>query len=316
MIEAMYKGELIDRVEKQGRYKFLFYGDNKKIAVGKIDKIELICIDCKKIVERPYTAARLYRQYVCQSCNKKGSRNPFYGKEHTQDFKDKLSRERKGIWYVGEANAFYGKKHTEEVLEKIRNHPNVSQKGKDNPFYGKEHTQESIDKIVQANLEYRKNLTEEEKLKIKTKQSESHKKFNKENQEYVKQIKRKAARASHKSQLRYKKNKIEQMFHDLMNENGIEVEYSLIMNYFQYDFGNKVNKVLIEINGDYWHANPRFYGPGLKPINETQKNKIARDKEKLEWAKSKGFKLLTVWEYDLYNNPESVIKEVKNVIKL
>ena len=47
-----------------------------------------------------------------------GEGNPFYGKHHTEETKEKISKSRKGK-RAGEQHPFYGKHHTEETKEKI-----------------------------------------------------------------------------------------------------------------------------------------------------------------------------------------------------
>ena len=47
-----------------------------------------------------------------------GEGNPFYGKKHTEESKQKISENRKGKC-AGENHPMYGKKHTEEELEKM-----------------------------------------------------------------------------------------------------------------------------------------------------------------------------------------------------
>ena len=48
----------------------------------------------------------------------KGKNNPFYGKKHTEETKQKISKNRKGQC-SGENHHFYGKKHTQEELKKM-----------------------------------------------------------------------------------------------------------------------------------------------------------------------------------------------------
>jgi very-short-patch-repair endonuclease len=254
-----------------------------------------------------------------------GKNNHFFGRKHTQKTKDAISNAN-----TGNISAMRGRslldfmiiKHGEEEARKRwkakGDKHSIKMSGKNNPFYGKTHTNETIKKIIDGNRKFNENMLPEERESRSKERKETQQRLQRKDPDYYRLCKQKAAYVSHKAQSRYKKNKIEQMFHNMMIEHSIDVKYSLIMNFYQYDFGNKVNKVLFEINGDYWHANPKFYGSkkGLRPLNETQKNKIKRDKEKLEWAKSKGFRVVYIWEYDLYNNPEKVLKEVKNVIKI
>ena len=61
--------------------------------------------------------------------------------------------------------------------------------------------------------------------------------------------------------------------------------------------------LIIEINGDYWHANPIKYKEhdlmryGAKEITAGEKWK--QDKEKLDTARRLGYKTLTLWESDI-----------------
>jgi very-short-patch-repair endonuclease len=66
----------------------------------------------------------------------------------------------------------------------------------------------------------------------------------------------------------------------------------------------------------YWHANPRFYGKNLKKVNTIQQTKIDLDKVKHEFAASKGYEVVVVWEYDLYNNTQKVLEEINSAIKI
>lgn len=92
-----------------------------------------------------------------------GNNNPFYGKTHTEETKQvlsKLAKER-----IGEKNSFYKHKHSEETRQKIsqankgRKHTeeelkimSEKQLGEKNHFYGKCHTEESKEKIRKSKL--------------------------------------------------------------------------------------------------------------------------------------------------------------------
>ncbi len=73
--------------------------------------------------------------------NRKGINNPFYGKHHSKETKERLSELRKGC--IG---AFLGKKHSEETKKKIsENH-----KG----FMGRTHSEETKKKIKERLIPY------------------------------------------------------------------------------------------------------------------------------------------------------------------
>lgn len=72
-----------------------------------------------------------------------------------------------------------------------------------------------------------------------------------------------------------------------------------------YDFLLTKQKVLIEIQGTYYHCDPDVYD---KPINKMQKHNKRVDEIKRTWALMNGFVLLTIWEKDIKSNPDKVIK--------
>jgi very-short-patch-repair endonuclease len=74
-----------------------------------------------------------------------------------------------------------------------------------------------------------------------------------------------------------------------------------------YDFYLPESNTIIEVDGDFWHCNPTKFP---LPKYESQKKNLIRDKEKEQWVKDKGYKLLRFWEDDINNN----IKSVKQIL--
>lgn len=75
--------------------------------------------------------------------------NPFYGKRHTQETKDKISKANSGVnsYNYGKKGILshnYGRKHSKEVNQK------KGRKGELNPFIGRKHSDESKQKISKA----------------------------------------------------------------------------------------------------------------------------------------------------------------------
>ena len=95
--------------------------------------------------------------------NYKGKEHHFYGKNHTEETKQKISKANKNKKRTpelrkhmsetrrGKNNNMYGKKHTPESLALMSKNRKGKCVGKDNPFYGQEHTEESKQKIAIAN---------------------------------------------------------------------------------------------------------------------------------------------------------------------
>lgn len=68
------------------------------------------CITHTNKYHRNYAVKHGWR---CRRCPKLGSKNPFYGKIHSEESRKKMS-------HVGVDNPFYGKKHTKETRRRMR----------------------------------------------------------------------------------------------------------------------------------------------------------------------------------------------------
>lgn len=80
-----------------------------------------------------------------------------------------------------------------------------------------------------------------------------------------------------------------------------------------YDFYLPKSNILIEIDGTYWHTDPRVYD---KPINRIQKRNKKVDELKTKWALIHGYILLRFWEEDIYKQPKKIISELNERIKV
>jgi len=95
----------------------------------------------------------------------------------------------------------------------------------------------------------------------------------------------------------------------ILDEHNISYEFQSNVRGFIPDF--KIGNNIIEVQGDYWHCNPRIYP---EPINETQKNKIRIDKVKHSVYKELGYEVLYLWEYDIVNDIDDCIKKILNLL--
>ena len=90
--------------------------------------------------------------------------------------------------------------------------------------------------------------------------------------------------------------------------------------YFSYDVFIENTNLLIEVNGDYWHANPLLYKENDIMLYGTEKSTTAktiweRDKIKLEHALNQGYKTFVVWENDLINHSFETCNKLLDWIK-
>jgi hypothetical protein len=104
-----------------------------------------------------------------------GEENPFYGKIHSKETKEKISKcskGRVGVKKYGENNPFYGKTHTEETKNLIRQKTIEQFKTLGHPFEGKKHSEKTKKKFRENNKgeknpNFGKKQTEEIKEKVR-----------------------------------------------------------------------------------------------------------------------------------------------------
>ena len=76
-----------------------------------------------------------------------------------------------------------------------------------------------------------------------------------------------------------------------------------------FDYYLPEHNLIIEVNGSYWHADPRLYEDGK--LTRTQKHDIRVDEYKKKWALMHGIPIFYVWEKDIRENPSDVMKKLK-----
>ena len=206
-----------------------------------------------------------------------------------------MSQERKGTWYIGEKNFFYGKNiwllQDEETREKTRIKLREASAGAKNPFYGKKHPPEIQDKLT---------------AKIK--------KWAQEHPEHYSKMGIKSV----EKQLEGKITKIERTIGEELKKRNIPCKYSKILHRkYQYDFLIDDN-ILLEVQGDFWHANPKIYNiqgtePNKRKLYPRQLYKMQRDVLKKEFAEKYGYKIFYIWESEINDQNFSVIDDIQKL---
>lgn len=69
------------------------------------------------------------------------------------------------------------------------------------------------------------------------------------------------------------------------------------------------NMILIEIDGSYYHSDPRLVKEDK--LNPMQKHNKRVDEHKDKWALLHGIPLIRIWEKDIRENPKMVMEELK-----
>lgn len=116
------------------------------------DSEEKKCKYCSATIRKwkVYCSRKCYESWLQEN----PENNPFWGKCHSDETKEKISKANKGK-LSGESNPFFGKHHSEETRKKISEVQKVLQAGENNPFFGKHHSEESIILIKEKNAKYR-----------------------------------------------------------------------------------------------------------------------------------------------------------------
>lgn len=84
---------------------------------------------------------------------------------------------------------------------------------------------------------------------------------------------------------------------------GLKFEPQFTLKGKVFDYYINGSNILIEVNGDFWHANPRKYKIGdILPF--PKKHVLAetlwkKDEKKIEIANKNGYKVITLWEMDI-----------------
>lgn len=82
---------------------------------------------------------------------------------------------------------------------------------------------------------------------------------------------------------------------------------------FACDFAIPKYKIIIECDGDYWHANPNFYD--RTKLDKRQSKNLARDKFKDIYLKKKGWLVLRFFESEIEDSVAKCVDKIEGQIK-
>lgn len=69
-----------------------------------------------------------------------------------------------------------------------------------------------------------------------------------------------------------------------------------------FDFFLTAHNVALEVNGTYWHSDPRVYPNG--PQTKSQRKAMRSWKKKLRYADLRGIRIIVIWEQDFVAAPD------------
>jgi len=97
-------------------------------------------------------------------------------------------------------------------------------------------------------------------------------------------------------------SKLEKRVNDILYDWRITYVSQFQLGYYSFDFliGKKI---LIEVQGDFWHANPLIYKKeDIMPFpgkSKTVKQIWAKDDNKKKYVEKRGYKIIYIWEKDM-----------------
>lgn len=105
----------------------------------------------------------------------------------------------------------------------------------------------------------------------------------------------------------------EREFEKILKELKVKFETQKIVGTKIFDFYIPEVNLLVEVDGDYYHANPET--TKLENINRMQAKNVRNDKFKDALASALGFGLERVWENDLKKDYKEVKSRIKKLLK-
>ena len=124
---------------------------------------------------------------------------------------------------------------------------------------------------------------------------------------------KKSIERSKRSHKEYGTSNLEKKFaKEFLDKLGVEYKYQFLAPDIKryYDFYLPEQRILIEVDGTYYHA----YGKLYEEMSPMQKHNARVDKIKNDWAAMHGIPLIRVWEHDINNNPSMVMDMLREQI--
>lgn len=104
-------------------------------------------------------------------------------------------------------------------------------------------------------------------------------------------------------------NSLETAVQAMLDGLGIVYQTSKRIEHRAYDFYLPDLNTLIECDGTFWHADPRFF-PDRTALYPLQQKQVIHDRLKNEIAQRHGYRLLRLWEHDVFNDRDAVLAQL------
>lgn len=98
----------------------------------------------------------------------------------------------------------------------------------------------------------------------------------------------------------------------LIKNNIITISEKTVVNNYTSDEVNLEKKIIIELNGDFWHCNPKYYDNNYYHpfIKMTAKEIWDKDEKRISDYIKNGWRVVVIWESDDLNEKIKELKEI------
>lgn len=99
---------------------------------------------------------------------------------------------------------------------------------------------------------------------------------------------------------------LNKIFRRALHKAGLFPKEEYRIDYYVVDFCFPKKKIVIEVDGNYWHGNPTYYST----FNKTQRRVVGKDKAEGTYLRNREWTLLRFWEDDINKHLGSCVEKV------
>jgi very-short-patch-repair endonuclease/predicted nucleic acid-binding Zn ribbon protein len=195
------------------------------------------------------------------------------------------------------------------MSEEHRNKLSKSKIGKPSGFKGHKHSEEYKLKKSEELKGKKIHLNHKHSVQTKNIQSQKRKEYYANGHEPWTKTHSHTPETIEKIFKKRKMNKLELFVSSILDKNNIKYKHQFFLSKDgvckSYDFKIKDTNILLEIDGDYWHGGPSLDKHFFK-LEEVKQNDLFKD----QLAKDNGFRLIRIWESEIYKDPDVILKTI------
>jgi G:T-mismatch repair DNA endonuclease (very short patch repair protein) len=187
--------------------------------------------------------------------------------------------------------------------------------GEKNPFYGKKHTPQTHEKMSSSQQKRDPNTRHVIEWSSDERSKNAKKRWDRMSEPERKKRMIPFIEAGLKANKKSSQTKIEVVVGSVLDSLHVQHQNNVQIGAYNVDL-LLGNKIIVECFGDFWHCNPKVYGPEYqnKSLHCAASDKWEKDKKRIEHLESLGYRVLVLWEYDIKRSINTVEEELLDAI--